>query len=526
MRTSKLRNEKGFTLIELLVAVAIFVIAVVPILYAFVYSTSMNFKAQEVLQSTGIAQAIIEKCKAQNDLNPSFASTYDDTADFIKKSLTASPGGTGTGLLDNTEFVFSSLTPGGASNVYIINDVRKGGILADSGRGVYDVRVTFNPAPTSAVVDQSKVDVMSTSDCAVFCDVPADGIDISYLRTMDSLAANEFASRIISNLNTPSASTITQVSKSVPTAPNLTSDQMRAIFTANPSDIKLEKLVIKRTVYLDITDYKVVMRVDYQFMKAFDTTGALSDKYNLVKEYIYNGCVYKISCKAGLSGSDLTYTGHANGDDTKTSFKLFDKTSTAVQPRSLYFYYYPAYDYSGNRSVSRTYQTGADYAGLCNIEDHFVITNGMTNSNAKDIDIYLFKQFNSGLNASVFQRGENYYLPKIDITTNSAKDTNLYHNLFLYANDGTEITNGNSFASAWKNTGVANCVGKTGSGTLNYKTTYESVGGGSPEMTDILPKVEGYIPYYSIRVEVWRNNEMDSAGKSALEIMEGDVLNR
>ena len=60
------KNNKGMTLVELLVAIAIFAAAIVPMLYAFVYSTGFNFKAQRVMQSTGIAQAVIERTKAAN----------------------------------------------------------------------------------------------------------------------------------------------------------------------------------------------------------------------------------------------------------------------------------------------------------------------------------------------------------------------------------------------------------------------------------------------------------------------------
>lgn len=58
------KDNRGLTLVELLVAVVIFSIAIVPMLYAFVYSTGYSFKAQQTLQSTGIAQAVIEKAKS------------------------------------------------------------------------------------------------------------------------------------------------------------------------------------------------------------------------------------------------------------------------------------------------------------------------------------------------------------------------------------------------------------------------------------------------------------------------------
>ena len=84
-------NNKGLTLVELLVAVCIFAAAIVPMLYAFVYSTGFNFKSQRTLQSTGIAEAIIEKSKGAGVNGQTIMDKLDD----------------GT-ILDGTEFDITS----------------------------------------------------------------------------------------------------------------------------------------------------------------------------------------------------------------------------------------------------------------------------------------------------------------------------------------------------------------------------------------------------------------------------------
>ena len=74
-------NNNGMTLIELIVAIGIFVAAIVPMLYAFVYSTGYNFKSQKAMQSTGIAQAVMENCKSVSFDYEDLKAYLDDASD-------------------------------------------------------------------------------------------------------------------------------------------------------------------------------------------------------------------------------------------------------------------------------------------------------------------------------------------------------------------------------------------------------------------------------------------------------------
>lgn len=83
------KNNKGLTLVEVIVAIAVLSVAILPLLYTFVYTAKFNMKSREKQRATSAAQAIIENFKAYSmeDIKDQFV---HDTFDIGTKSTEAS----------------------------------------------------------------------------------------------------------------------------------------------------------------------------------------------------------------------------------------------------------------------------------------------------------------------------------------------------------------------------------------------------------------------------------------------------
>lgn len=412
------KNNKGMTLVELLVAVAIFMAAILPLLHAFVYSTSYNFKSQQTMQSTGIAEAIIESAKGA-----------DKDGQDIMNELSSGAVLTGTGRYTIN---------GGVTNVggvYNYSDVRvTASETADaaeghSGRRSYDVKVEFSPID-GGVVDYSSIQSMSIAT-ANFTDANAIALQGQDMKAMDEII-NLIKTDVIKDANVSGGPT--------PADPDFDGD---SYFTE--SDIIIKRIVVERLITITASDSGVNVLVEY-YAGGYDTDedGVADGNEYVLRPHngvLFKGNTYDLSCKGALADDYSLSSGNpfytaVLGSEADGSINLTGGATSAV-----FFYYYPGYVSRDNNTIS--------------INDHFDLYNNMTSSFVKtnadgtteDInrfDFYIFKQYDPDVfaaGASVYQNCEDKYLPTFDLHGSSVGTlyTYLYHNLLWYSKTGDEI---------------------------------------------------------------------------------------
>lgn len=128
---SKVRksNNKGLTLIEVIVAVAVLSIAILPLLYSFVYTAKFNMKSREKQRATSAAQAIVEKYKAYSidDINDGFT---NGTFDVGKQGISTT----------STQF---NMVAGATEIKYVMKGVNFESAATDD-KSSYDALITVN----------------------------------------------------------------------------------------------------------------------------------------------------------------------------------------------------------------------------------------------------------------------------------------------------------------------------------------------------------------------------------------------
>lgn len=409
------KENLGMTLVELIVAIAIFVAAIVPMLYAFVYSTGFNFKSQRTMQSTGIAQAIAEQCKSVNfdysDLQATFA--MDDVT-----------------ILDGSQFTVNGDATGDKEGVnrgmYWMYGVRATNNTTDgtTTRRAYDVAIDFKLI-TDSVTDYSSIQSMGHTTYNF-----GDSLS-NALRNEDRIAQAKAIEKI-KNLFEDSNITSNR------TLPTLPAGTLRAFFSE--SDINIPKIVLDRDIIITVSNpdtytdpsgsgNKESVQVIVNYYCGFDSgDDGVADTANC--RVTRNGV--RLSPELHAPTYDLVISKPLDADytyDTHTTplytvdmgtYTDFNEAASAV-----YFYYYPGY-----KSVN---------SSTASYRDHFIINNNMS-VNAKDhddvasiddLDFYLFKQYDHDLDVASHvtydDREENYVC---DVTLSSTgHKTFLYHNL-------------------------------------------------------------------------------------------------
>lgn len=202
----KNRNQNaGFTLVEVLIAMTILALIAAPLLHTFVTAARTNAKARKVMQSTTVAQNIMEELKAYSlediarDMNGlaktgdlskvssiggSFFEAYKDPSDanvFKRVDARTVTDGTlatgsnpssvtgiyktesGTATLKDVKFTGQSKTVGGvpvSEYNFVLGDIHVGG-----SPNSYDAVVTVTADPSTAIANISS---MNRSDCAYY----------------------------------------------------------------------------------------------------------------------------------------------------------------------------------------------------------------------------------------------------------------------------------------------------------------------------------------------------------------------
>lgn len=446
MKRDLKNNNIGMTLVELLIAVAIFVAAIVPMLYAFVYSTAFNFKSQQTMQSTGIAQAIIEKTKAVN-------TGYTDIIDSISdKSILEQDGiftvGSVSDLTDEHGNVIG----------YKLENVRATHVSGDAvdssnaSRRYYDVDITFSTLD-GGMTDHSTIQGMS-GNTANFIDLA------SQLQTQDSVAQGEAFDLIVDELKNSGTVQVTTGGYVLPDAA-----AARSVF--NSSDIQPKRLVLDRKIIIDINDSTVDVKVEYYYggYADFNNPGDTNDNGRAGSQefqILHPNFTFTPVGHVGAVTSDLLLkgdiTGHSISGGTPIyvaelgdpadrnadgSISFFTKSSsTDPNVSAVFFYYYPGY--------AAPIPLGTTDS---NFIDHFEINNNLTLSAVDQdgnltnkVDFYLFKQYDDS-EASI-ERSEKLYDPYITLNDSPFVDAYLYHNLLRYVDSDNAISSAETYSFA------------------------------------------------------------------------------
>lgn len=535
------KNNKGMSLVELLVAVAIFVAAIVPMLYAFVYSTGFNFKAQRLMQSTGISQAIIEKCKGANT----------DAQDIVDMLTDGS-------IFDGTKFGHGAASHSGTE--YWIEEVRAAAVDAgeavDAGNGsrrYYDVKVNFEYIPVSTT-DTSSIQSMS-GFTGNFCDSYT-----AFLRTADSNAQAAMLDELVSLFADSNVYTTSGTSMASHAG---IADKFGATDDAKKTNILVNRLVIERNIIITANDNGVNVKVEYYFA-GFDTPSddghgnliydGVADTDVFVSKGVtasVGGTSYNLVCKAtynahSLSSGSPFYVADVDNDGTVDNdgvYILGGADPADAKPGSaVFFYYYPSFKTSG--------------ASVASFHDNFVLKNDMSSAyapagNSIDrFDFYLFKQYDSSFASAHLDYISEFdykYVPEINMTS-AGFDTYLHHNFFYEIDeDGTSThSNTTSFASVSVYTSHIHCGTHCHNSTVNepdngYATDFRNPDTSLPSnqymkatiLSDdaVLPyrheardiAMNMYVARYKITVTVYPHGHHDDS--DIIETMDAEVLN-
>ena len=578
------KSNKGMSLVELLVAVAIFVAAIVPMLYAFVYSTGFNFKAQRTMQSTGIAQALIEKCKGSNV-------DYDD----IKAMLDANPS---TNIADSI-FAGTNFTapvrelPHGTSHTWWfkgVSAVRTAELDVDGSdttRRSYDVEFTIEP------IEFSRTDTMSiqsmSSQTANFCNEYT-----RHLYEEDQVAVNKLKDQLFDLFRDSNIYLVggAELPAALRTGSAAKFGSVGSVSGENElrENIVPRRLIIDRKIVITADNTGVKVKVEYYF-GGFNKEISIPGGSNYLS---YDGVNFESRAISAYFAADHTtrdivcigtftgpiangstpfYCADINNDGTQDTDGYYILTNNSdpdnyVRASACYFYFYPGYvGYVSN-------QYNASY------NDTFYLENTMSssclanpadaNSEIKRFDFYLFKQYNKDYNDqsyvtdTMFDYFENEYKPHIYVNSNiggggsiAAFDTYLHHNFFynvreLYVNGDDGVKNSFASPAIYEShihiDSTHKCFNDTTVEVSN--TTYEndfrnSAGLGRLFMSSRVLSDEAILPYwhegtsitdsndpqanmyvtrYKITINVYRGGSAYGAD-DLIETMESEVLN-
>ena len=504
------KDNRGLTLVELLVAVVIFSIAIVPMLYAFVYSTGYNFKAQQTLQSTGIAQAIIEKAKAPGV-----------TLDKIETAIM------GDTLLDSSVFSWGTHSNTG-SHSYRIENVKAVNLTEDTvSRRVYDVEISLSPGST---FNTSVIRSMS-DDTANFTDY-SPNFTSSLLLYEDQRAVDKIVELIKTNMFTDSHITVKDSSGNVVPSGSWPVEHPGTLLTE--ADIDKDNLIIRRVINIDCSAANgVVVSVDYYcggfYSVNYSGDRTLGSVLKVSKDVTIGGSSYSIICSGGINGAGTSYSiitsGNLNpgaGDNPfyqasyngATSFTICSAATDA-----LFFYYYPGYETTTSSNAANFY-------------DSFIIKSSINQADVSGtngvFDMYFYKQLNNSLSTAELNQGEYNYAPYFNINNSGNMNINFYNNFLNDVRDtdyydstyGILTAHSGSYANKLQANGTSVLLDFTGN-VENKTLLPTSVPAGTYDWdgSNVLP-YESVVTTYTITVSVYKDGET-----TPIETMSGEVIN-
>lgn len=426
IRRDRKQNNKGMTLVELIIAIAIFAIAVIPLMYAFVNVARFSGRGREIQQTTSIAHTIMENCKAystatiRNMMDPAASEHFMD-ASFTEGY---SVGGHYTDTYDFDKFYLDDVAIDGQK---------------------YDVCFELSPYTASGV---STVDLMRIEDINPLLD----GIFIAQstmdeTNTVKAYQLDEKAYYLAMEKIAAQVNDFTADTSNGYEATSLTAQDVEESFRSGGLN-ESRFFVMRRNIYVDMAessnDEKVVVSYEYEY--------AISNGASEDNKFFFEG--KKLPTPSNPTPTEepveLITTGKIYDKSNPTEAKKFVAYSnsttndvsgyTDVELQDLYLFYVPGYK---NVAV-------VDYPIN---KDTFIINNGL----GRAINIYLIKQRDLGIVGNDEAVGgarlliaEATYKPVIK----GAGNVVLYHN--LDSNLVNEITKSesDSFANAWTGLGL------------------------------------------------------------------------
>lgn len=305
-------DNKGMTLIELIIAVAILVLAAIPLVYGFISSAKYNAKARIKHQTTAVAQTIIEDFKA----NP---------MELMVQGAMSTPA-----TLANINFSNLVFADGGSNNyTFALNDAMYEGIA-------YDCNISVTPRSNAVAV----------GDVVKFNDV-ADGRDAVYTanRDMDAMAYERILKEICTYWDTQEGAVIAHNTSEVYTdCVEIKKREMKFAISQSGNGTSPVKATVQVFYTFQVTDHPY-QRTDGS-MGTFDIT-------ETVYEYPLDGSE-TASPMVIFDNDGVTY------DDGQNHYL-----------EKLIIYYYPAYKRVPS-GVSNVIDTDNDVITITNTSAHAV----------------------------------------------------------------------------------------------------------------------------------------------------------
>lgn len=300
MNRRKLNND-GLTLVEILVAIAIFSIAIVPLMYGFVYSAMNNAKAKHLQQTSTLAYTVIENCKAYS---------MDEIDDKIND---------GTFLPDAAAGYDGSVS-GDPTKVYYFDDVNmyQSDETGNVSTQVYDIKMTITPFG-------AEQDIMTYSDMNKYKDAVfiaesslSLGSPSSTARQIEDGLYTWVLGLIQTKVQTDSGVTldIADIENSM-----MTGGKNAGLIITFTRDI---------TVSIDKTASGETVVVDYKY------------EYNLNQNFKYDVADPSNPGSMIEKEVDCNSTSIMNG-----TFQVYNSTSPDANLENVYLFYYPPYNNDG-----------------------------------------------------------------------------------------------------------------------------------------------------------------------------------
>lgn len=302
-------NNAGLTLVEILVAVAIFSIAIVPLMYGFVFSAMNNAKAKHLQQTSTLAYTIIENCKAY-------------TMEEIEEKVADGS------FMPDAAASFDASVVGDPTKVFYFNDVNmyESDEHGDTSTQVYDIKMTVTPM--GAEQDMMQYNNMNKYKDAIFM-----------AESTQSLGASPTTARQLEDgLYAWVLGLIKAKVESDATAVPLTE-----------ADIENSMATGGKNAGLQITFTRDIILNTYVNAGGEGAEVTYEYTYNLNQDFKYDSIDLSVPGGIVEKSVDCNSTATLGG-----MFRIYDSSLTTDNLQNVYLFYYPPYNNQGIKCISES----------------------------------------------------------------------------------------------------------------------------------------------------------------------------